>query len=412
MRWNKIFFLCYLLFTIWGCESPEGPPNWPRYIYGGKISDIEKIYVDKVSVSESLNVVKINLPLSIGNANKITDWTVYDPDDPATDTNWVDPNDEWWVGVGNDNGYIGSVELEDFFPVPLPTFHTTKSDAYNGEFPWTNFFSDEDGRVSLFMRVYPDISSYQGYHPGDNFSIQCVIGDTAYYSDTIYAWKRMRIEYDYMEGCTLSTVGFTTIERAFKGENVIYGGNRDYNHCTYLEFRDDSRQDSIHLWRSDKNFTSYVFEDLNSVTDFYEQYRDNSTDYPFYVVGACSLLSHPKTFGITLFFVNTKNPFISSVFVPKIINNYRGSLTSLNLKTMIGLVTCHELGHFAARLTDAFEEPEDHVDADRCIMNDIDHIELNLNYGQNMFFCPACIYRFRGNMYVGGPQVFMKGGEK
>lgn len=264
------------------------------------------------------------------------------------------------------------------------------------------------------MRVYPDKSVYQGYHPGDNFFIQCVLGDTAYYSDTIYAWKKMRIEYDYMEGCTLSTVGFTTIERVFKGENIFSGGNRDYNHCTYLEFRDDSRQDSIHLWKSDKNLTSYAFEDLNSVDDFYERHRDDSTNYPFYLVGAYSLESSPKAYGICRKkgSGDAYTPYISCVFVHRIINKFGTELTSWQLKALIGLVASHELGHFATKLTDAYEEPWDHTDSAHCVMTDVEATTNNLRHGENMFFCPACIHRFRGNMYVEGPQVFMRGGEK
>jgi len=96
MRWNKVYFLCYLLLIIWSCTNePDGPinPPDPYYIYGGKINDIGEIYVDTVSVAESLNVVSITLALSGGNADKVTTWTAFDPDDPATDTDWVDPND-------------------------------------------------------------------------------------------------------------------------------------------------------------------------------------------------------------------------------------------------------------------------------------------------------------------------------
>jgi hypothetical protein len=415
MKWNKIFFLSCLLFIIWGCDSPKGPINPPDiYIYGGKITDIEKIYVDKVSVEESLNVARINLPLSGGNANKITTWEAVDPDDPATDVEWVDPNDEFGE-IGDDNGYLGSVELDDFFPVILPTFHTTKSDAYNEDFPWTSFFSDEDGGVSLFMRVYPDKSIYEGYHPGDNFRIQCVLADTAYYSDTIYAWKKMRIEYDYMEECTLSTVGFTAIERTFRGKNIYGGIDKDsLNHRTYLEFRDDSRQDSVHLWRSEKNLTRKAF-DFNifdqEVTSFCDLHRSNSDKYPFYLVGACSVDNAPrKIYGSCASRVSgggsIYTPFISCVYTSKIVNDFGGSLNSWQLKTLIGLVSSHELGHFAAKLSDAYEEPWDHTDAVHCIMTSGDQMEQNLRNSQNMFFCPACIYRFRGNMYIMGPQVF------
>lgn len=121
MRWSKIFFLSSLLLVTLGCESPKGPPNWPSYIYGGKITDIGKIYVDKVSVAESLNVARIRLSLGGSNANKMTTWEVFDPDDPATDINWIDPNDRWGERVGDDNGYVG---LDEYLPVPLPTFHT------------------------------------------------------------------------------------------------------------------------------------------------------------------------------------------------------------------------------------------------------------------------------------------------
>jgi len=418
MRWNKILFLCYLLSIIWSCTNePEGPvnPPDPEYIYGGQISDIGKIYVDKVSVAESLNVVSITLSLSGGHANEITTWTTSDPDDPATDIDLVDPNDVYGP-LGDDNGYIGT-GYDDYFPVILPTFHQSKSDAYDEIFDLENFYTDENGRVRLFMCVYPDNSIYQGYHPGDNFGIRCVIGDTAYYSDInnpLTSWKKIRIEYDYMEGCTLTTVGFTTIERAFKGENILKGGNRDYNHCTYLEFKDDSRQDSIHLWRSDKDLTRFAFNNANHMYYFYLDYRDDSTNYPFYFVGACSLQSHPNAAGVCLFdtsgFIRT--PFMSSVFVPKIINVCSGSLNPNDLEKMIGLIAVHELGHFAAKLTDAYLEPQDHTDTTNCFMAGAKWPLQNLINGKNMFFCPACIRRFRGNMYIEGPQVFLKRGEK
>ncbi len=421
MRWSNIFFLSCLLFIIWGCKkkgdvSPNPPlPPPSEYIYGGKITDIEKIYVDKVSVAESLNVARIRLSLSKGNANKSTKWTASDPDDPATDTTWVDPNDAWWGERGDDNGYLGSMTLDEYFPVDLPTFHTSKFYAYHGG-PWSETFStDENGDVTLFMRVYPDKSFYEGYHPGDNFSIQCVFGDTAYYSDTIYAWKKMRIEYDYMEGCTLSTVGFNTIERAFKGDSIFGKFDKDsLNHRTYLEFRDDSKQDSIHLWKSDKNLTREVFDfDIfeQEVTNFWALHRSNSDNYPFYLVGACSVKNAPrKIYGCSAYSLSADSSlvsyFISCVFISKIINKFSGSLNSWQLKTLIGLVSSHELGHFAAKLTDAYEEPWDHTDAVHCLMADGDQMAQNLKNNQNMFFCPACIYCFRGNMYIMGPQIF------
>jgi len=224
----------------------------------------------------------------------------------------------------------------------------------------------------------------------------------------------MRIEYDYMEGCTLSTLGFTTIERAFKGENVLYGGNRDYNHCAYLEFKDDS----THLFRSDTNLYPNYFIDVSSMRDFYLDYRDDTAHYPFYVVGACSLLTHPGVHGVCLvrpFFSDSliRIPYLTSVFVPNIINDFGGELTSAQLKIVIGLVASHELGHFAARLEEAYGSTSgEHVDPQHCIMGSSTWMAQNLRYGENSFFCPACIYRFRGNMYVGGTQVFVKRGEK
>jgi hypothetical protein len=296
--------------------------------------------------------------------------------------------------------------------------HSTKYDAYNGEWGESEFLTDENGDVEIFMRVYPDDSDYQGYHPGDNFIINCVVGDTGYLSDTTYpltSWKKMRIEYDYMEGCTLSTVGFTTIERAFKGQDIDGGIDKDsLNHRTYLEFRDDSRQDSIHLWKSDKNLSREVFDfDIfeQEVTNFWALNRSDPDNYPFYLVGACSVKNAPeRIYGSCAYTLSADSLvytyFISCAYISKIINNFSGSLDEWQLKTLIGLVSSHELGHFAAKLVDAYLEPQDHTDAVHCLMTDGDQMAQNLKNNQNMFFCPVCIYRFRGNMYIMGPQIF------
>ena len=284
-----------------------------------------------------------------------------------------------------------------------------------GEWDESDFLTDEDGNVEIFMRVYPDNSDYEGYHPGDNFVICCVVGDTGYLSDTTYpltSWKKMRIEYDYMEGCTLSTIGFTTIERAFKGENILYGGSRNYNHCTYLEFKEDS----THLFRSDANINSYAFDFTKlelQMKEFFASYRSDSIQYPFYHIGACSLAYTPDTLNIhgqCLYRISMDSlnytPYMSTVYISKIINDFDGELTEWQLKAAIGLISSHELGHFAAQLTDAYLEPGDHTDPAYCIMIHSGNIAENMRYGNNMYFCPACIRLIRGVMYVRGPQVF------
>jgi len=415
MRWNKLLFLYCLLAIIWGCEDPEFVDNLDNYEYGGQISYIEKIYADKVSVEESLNVTRIYLPLSEAHANKFTEWGALDPDDPATDTMWVDPNDALWEGEGGDNGYIGYGE--NYLPVDLPTFHSSKSDAYDGIISMTDFLTDEDGRVSLFMRVYPDDHPWHRYHPGDNFIIRCVIGDTAYYSDIVYSWKKMRIEYDYMEGCTLSAVGLTALKRVYNGENIYTGGSIDFNHRTYLEFKDES----TYFFRSDTNLNRETWDFNNiqyDVGSFWALNRSNSDNYPLYHVGACSLENVPRTkeiFGIAICSVTdtSYDYWFSSVFVSKIMNYFSSELNSWQLKTIIGLVSSHELGHFIAKLEEAYDGTGyEHVDSLHCIMCSATQMSQNLRDEENMFFCPACIFRFRGNMYIGGPQALAKRGEK
>jgi len=357
----------------------------------------EYIPVDLTAIRKDTGKVEITLSLSGSNiSNQLVNWYVIDPDDPADDQTNVDPNGP----DGDDNGYLGSGE--DSLPVKLATFHNEAGDSIATSY--TNF----EGKSLVWMKIYPDDVS--GYHPGDNYLVSAVAANDTF-SREIFTRKRMKIEYDYMNGCNLPDTAWWMVKQIYAGYNL--DALLNYNRLPYVNFN----KDTIHLKESESNLSVEVF---NSVTEIYPDFwnthrnKSDSLNFPFYIVGACSVTTelaqqHPELAGLgaTFFMIQglKKRPLISIVWTPWAKDYPSGwpfPITADSVDLFVGCVAAHELGHYGARLVDYEEDPNEHYSSD-CLMNGLKDPGLTIMEPR---FCYICIYRYRGNMYIEGDPIF------
>lgn len=323
--------------------------------------------------------------------NEIVKWSYIDPDDPADDIENVDPNGP----AGNDNGYLGTGE--EYLPAGPPKFF----DKYGFE---TNTSVIDTNGISLIY-FEPSPSEYGWHHPGDNFIIKAIVRDSAVWSDIIYAWKRIKIEYDYMVSGKIKDISFNMCANTFSGK-CFAGEEIDWNRNPYMYFNANL---SIYLKIDNENLPDEIINasNVDSVIYFLKKYRNlqdtaAGSPYPVYLLGAYIDENYwgPRLGVAVVRKITSEEVWGSIVFVEKI--NLRYSfLSEAKRDTMIGFVLTHELGHQIGYILD--DDPHLHP----CIFSEISYYDMFKCEYQR--FCPFCIYMLRGNIYRYERPIFKKG---
>ncbi len=252
-----------------------------------------------------------------------------------------------------------------------------------------------DGMASIYFQCSPDNDGT--YHPGDNFKITAICGDSSHVSGITTTWKKMRIEYDCFSGCDLPDTAWWVMERIYKGENLSCFGSLDNDRNPYIEVNKSLAM------RSDVSITPIVIDTtVATLSDFRQTYRNNSEKYPLYLVAADTLKDFPYALGLTWTPADNITNKVSFVFVQSIYNRYftLHSLDSIDLR--IGCTAAHELGHFAAYLHDTTGALGYEHFSLNCLMVYRNFTEILTEPR----FCDSCVYHFRGNPKKRGPIIF------
>ena len=381
MRFKKLLIyglVVAFLFFKCDCGASSGPPNG----YGERTSSIyvqDTVWVDKRAMLDGLNRIKITLDLP-SRKNTSVIWSYIDPDDPADDMDNVDVNGP----AGNDNGYLGIGE--DYLPALRSKFYK------NGQEDSVST-TDENGHSEIFFEVAPD--TYGWWHPGDNFVIKAQVGDTTLYSDTIYSWKRLKVEFDWMESGNIEDSVFKLVSNIFSGrclENTM----EDLNKKAYMYI---NPYDTVFLIRQD-TLPDQVIIDSSQVESLIQQHRDtlglaHDYKYPIYIIGGTT--DSLGWFGVTCIkwyidddSILRRRPEGIIIFVQKIIEYVSPSQDYA--RKMLAIVIAHELGHYIAGI-----KHDDPHTCDKCIMRGFNPNSLwDCEY---QHFCTFCTYMFRAGFW-------------
>lgn len=363
--------LCLMLCILWVLWDCEGSHPWdielPDPLF---LPSISRIYLDERMLDlDSCNsdTIRIPLPVQVYTSRPCSlQWDLEDPDDPAYSSE-IDPNNN----LGGDNALTGILAVE-----------MTSTEHHN-----QNHYTSRN-TLLIFK------NHFEPWALGDNFLVKVWRVDSIMIQDSISLniWRKLKIQYDCMEGCELD---FGWLQYVFEGYGSSHTppdpNDQTWNpdRCTYYEFKQS------YVWYDDTMLERRTFDTYANRSTFLRNWfiSDTTTVFhdsliPWYVAGVYDYAGVPDSIGGETLLIPSEGSSGEDTLRVSLIYWANDSIAyfSDDFNKALSLVTIHELGHQIARL-----EHYDHTSSD-CIMNSPLPNPIG-NY--DPFFCPKCVHKFR-----------------